>query len=293
MRNEEKKKKLKRLLIAFLILASASATAFFGYQAITRSVITKYDVAAENLTCTDSDQVRSFLSSQEIKYFTFKKEELEKAVKKKFFCVGKVSAFVIYPDKLKIEVFGREPAFVLVPIDTSFNTNPVITLPDDFKIATQSSMAAQPLRVIDDFIEGINEASASGSFLVDEEGVVFDSLNSPVSFPKLQVVGFDIRIGGTLEGDAVKKAREVTEGLRSFEAPTDNMIIIGDKLIVNSKPRVIFSLEKRLDYQIASLQLIVAQAKMNSDPSRPGSGDIESIDLRFDKPVVIYSKVKK
>ena len=91
----------------------------------------------------------------------------------------------------------------------------------------------------------------------------------------------------------MNKVKEVVISLSGFEAPTDNIIIVGDKLIIDTKPRLIFSLDKRLDYQTTSLQLILAQAKMNSDPSSPGSALIESVDLRFNKPVVVYSKKKK
>lgn len=293
MRNEERKKKLKRLLLLLIIILSAALTVFVGFQVFNRSVINKFDIEADNLTCTDRDQVLNFVKKSDLKYFTFRKEDLEKNLKKKFFCIGKINVQINYPDRLKIEALGREPAFILVPLNTQFDTNPVINLPDDFKIATQSSMAAQPLKVIENFISGINESSESGKFLVDEEGVVFDSLSGELSFPKLQIVGIDIKVGGKIEGDLIRKTAEAGNGLRSMELPTDNMIILGNKLIINSKPRIIFVLDKRLDYQIASLQLILAQAKMNSDPSRPGSDSIESIDLRFNKPVVVYSKTKK
>lgn len=293
MRNEERKKKLKRLLLILTIILSAALTVLVGFQVFNRSVINKFEIEADNLTCTDRDQVLNFVKKSDLKYFTFRKEDLEKSLKKKFFCIGKMDIQLNYPDRIKVKAFGREPVFILVPLNTQFDTNPVVDLPDDFKIATQSSMAAQPLKVIDDFISGINESSESGKFLVDEEGVVFDSLNSQLSFPKLQIVGMDIKVGGKIEGDLIRKTREVSEGLKTMELPTDNMIILGNKLIINSKPRIIFVLDKRLDYQIASLQLILAQAKMNSDPSRPGSDSIESIDLRFNKPVVVYSKTKK
>lgn len=293
MRNEERKKKLKRLLLILTIILSAALTVFVGFQVFNRSVINKFEIEADNLTCTDRDQVLNFVKKSDLKYFTFRKEDLEKSLKKKFFCIGKMDIQLNYPDRIKVKAFGREPVFILVPLNTQFDTNPVVDLSDDFKIATQSSMAAQPLKVIDNFISGINESSESGKFLVDEEGVVFDSLSGQLSFPKLQIVGMDIKVGGKIEGDLIRKTREVSEGLKTMELPTDNMIILGNKLIINSKPRIIFVLDKRLDYQIASLQLILAQAKMNSDPSRPGTDDVESIDLRFNKPVVVYSKTKK
>ena len=71
---------------------------------------------------------------------------------------------------------------------------------------------------------------------------------------------------------------------------TDNLIVVGNRLIVDSEPRVTFALNKEISRQSASLQLILRQAKMNLDPDKPDSRSVESVDLRFDRPVVVYSK---
>ena len=55
--------------------------------------------------------------------------------------------------------------------------------------------------------------------------------------------------------------------------------IFEDVLMNNTAPKIIFKLRNDIDKQIASLQLILEKAKMETSK-------LEFIDLRFDKPIV-------
>jgi len=52
---------------------------------------------------------------------------------------------------------------------------------------------------------------------------------------------------------------------------------------IESKYKIYFNLEEDMAFQLASLQLILNQDKIEKDK-------VEYIDLRFDKPVISYER---
>lgn len=292
MRNEENKRKLKKLLVIAAISVIVAMLLFGVYYTFTESKLYKYGVKTEDLTCTNEAQIADFLRGLNLNYFAFDSVDLEEKLKHKFFCIGKIDSQISFPDRLSVKITGRKAEFAASQVSTAAEINPVIELPTDYQIATESSKAADPVNIITKIVEGVSESSSSAYFLIDSEGVVFDRSFGSVSFPILKIVGEEIKVGGKVPGDLIGKVKDVIKGLSGIEVPTDNIIVVGDKLIIDSKPRLIFSLNKRLDYQTTSLQLILTQAKMNSDSNLPGRDDIESVDLRFNKPVVVYTKKK-
>ena len=281
-------KRKKSLLIIFVLLIIFSAV-FFGYKILTENKLARFDIETQNLSCTNSQEITVFLQSKNLNYFYFKADSLESELKNKFFCIGKIESEVSYPDKLKLKISGREGKFVVNSIE-GVDSNPQIVLSQDQMSATQSTTEAFPLKIMNQIINTYKEASPGAMFLVDEEGMVFESVGSNVAFPRLSIFSQDFKIGQKIPDDVIKKTAEIVEKLKETEIPSDNLILVGDKLIIDSKPRIIFSLDRGQDRQAASLQLILRQAKMNLDPRSGDMRSVESIDLRFDRPVVVYSK---
>lgn len=290
MRDEQKRKKIKFLLITAGLIMAVIFLIFAGFEIIKRSKITIFEVKTNSLTCTDKDQINQFLQGININYFSFKEDEFGRNLKKKFFCIGKIQTRLSYPNKLVIETWGREPIFSVREVSTSLNLNPVVNLSEVPIEATESTKEAVPVKTLNQILSDLKPSSESASFLVDREGVIFEQTLGTDNFPVLSVLGFKLVIGTGIPGGVIEKAEMIYNNLKEIGVPTDNIIVIGDRLIIDSKPRVIFSLKKRIDYQTASLQLILAQAKMNSDPQITDQNSIESIDLRFDKPVVVYGR---
>lgn len=290
MKNEQKRKKIKKILIAALVVSVILALVFAGNEFINRARVTSFEIETNNLTCTDKDQIGKYLASLNIRYFLFKQNELEENLKKKFFCIGKIETRLSYPDKLKLVTWGREALFAVKEVNTSLELNPVVSLPDVPNEATQSTKEAEVVKIMDRILSDLKQSSESGVSLVDNEGVIFEKNPGSFNVPMLSILGTNVEIGREIPDGVVEKAGLIYSKLREIGTPVDNIIIIGDRLVVDSKPRIIFSLKKRIDYQTASLQLILAQAKMNPDPNITGSHNIESIDLRFDKPVAVYIK---
>lgn len=111
--------------------------------------------------------------------------------------------------------------------------------------------------------------------LVDEEGVLFSGSDD---------VG--LKIYSEHKDKDIKKILLILNKTKFFGIEIMEASIIEDTLLIYSVPKIIFALEKDIDMQIASLQLILSKAKIDEET-------IEFIDLRFDKPVVRFAPKKK
>ena len=283
-----KRKKLLLIIVAVILLVLA--VGYFGYKILTENKLTRFDIEAQNLNCTNSSEITGFLQGKNLNYFYFKSSDIDTELRKKFLCIGRIESEASYPDKLKLKIAGKEGKFIVTSIDPPIETNPTIELSMDQLNATQSTTEAFPPKVLSQILDTYKQASDSAFYLVDEEGVIFEEISSDFSRPKLSIFSQELKVGQVVPGDIIKKTSQVLEKLKETEIPTDNLIIVADKLIIDSKPRVTFSLSRPLDRQAASLQLILRQAKMNLDPDSRDTRSVESIDLRFDRPVVVYSK---
>jgi hypothetical protein len=290
MRGLRSLKRKKLFLITLGILLLIWAVVFFGYKLFTENRLTKFQIETENLNCTTTEEITGFLQSLNLKYFNFKKEPLEQKLSQKFFCIGKIEQEVSYPDRLKLRIAGREGKFVVNTIQATLETNPSIVLSLDQLNATQSTTEAFPPKILNQILKTYQNSSPSTMFLVDEEGVAFQEASTDVGFPKLSIFGVDLKTGQKIPDDLIKKAIEINSKLKDLSDFSGNFIVVGDKLITDSKPRITFSLSRPLDRQAASLQLILRQAKMNLVAGNGDSRSVESIDLRFDRPVVVYSE---
>lgn len=283
-------KRKKIYLIILVSLIGIIAAGIFGYKIFTENKLTRFDVEAENLNCVSSNEIKTIAQNMNINYFYFKADALEAELRKKFFCIGKIESEVSYPDRLKIKVAGREAKFVVESINVDFETNPTIQLSSDQLNATQSTSEAFPPKVLKQVLDNYKGASESAMFLVDEEGIIFEESGTNFAYPKLSLFSRDLRVGQKIPDDLIKKVAEIVVKLKEIDTPSDNLLVVGDKLIIDSAPRITFSLNRPIDRQSASLQLILRQAKMNLDPDNRDTRSVESVDLRFDRPVVVYSK---
>ncbi|HCB22754.1 hypothetical protein A3B42_01170 [Candidatus Daviesbacteria bacterium RIFCSPLOWO2_01_FULL_38_10] len=117
--------------------------------------------------------------------------------------------------------------------------------------------------------------TAIDSFLVDEEGMLFSG-NQESS----------LKIYSENKNEDFKKIIAVLNKIKFFGIEIMEVIVVEDILLINSVPKINFSLDKASDMQLASLQLILNKAKINGEA-------VEFIDLRFDKPVVRFAPKKK
>lgn len=286
-RRFERRKPLIFAVIGIVVLLLAG---FLGYKVFTENRLSRFDITFQNLNCTTPPEISQFLTSMKMNYFYYKSTDVEYELRRKFFCIGKIEQQIFYPDRLKLNIIGREGKYVIKTLNTDIETNPQIILSLDQLNATQSTSQAFPPKVLSQILDVYENASDSAMFLADAEGVIFETASTDVTLPRISLFGRELRVGQKIPDNLIQKVTEINNKISPMDIPTDNFIVVGDRLIIDGKPRVTFALNKEIARQSASLQLILRQAKMNLDPEKPDSRSVESVDLRFDRPVVIYKK---
>ncbi len=126
-------------------------------------------------------------------------------------------------------------------------------------------------------------AIVNESFITDEDGFVF-AQKEIINVPKLQILGFNIKIGAMFPDDIIKKSLLVFNDLAKAGLTVNEARISPERdLLVYSNMKIVLNLDDDLSSKLASLQLILNQAKIESKV-------IKNIDLRFDKPVISYER---
>lgn len=251
---------LSLLIIVFLFLA---ATFYFIQTDLL--IIKKIDILSDNMSCVDKAQVKSTLNFFGKNILSLDLKRREETLKSKFLCIKKIDFLRSFPDGLKINVFQRKAEIILVPLKEKFASDSAI----DVLIDTPASQSA-------DILDGEEE------YVVDNEGVIF-SKNNVENLNKVYMYS-NLSVGQKIDGNFIENLLKVFEKLKTFGINTDMSLVEKENLIlVNLKLKIILRIDRKIDSQLAALQLILENAKI-------GDKEIEFIDLRFDKPVVRYGK---
>lgn len=129
----------------------------------------------------------------------------------------------------------------------------------------------------------VKESSPDENYLVDEEGFCLKKA-SATDLPLVLVQELPkIAVGEKPEDRAITKAIEIIKELKLnlFEPKTAKVNPFNIEVRLEGDELTIFSTFKELKIQINSLQLILTRAKIEGKK-------ISRLDLRFDKPVVVY-----
>jgi len=234
--------------------------------------------------CVDEEKVKSTLTlkSRSILFANLNNEENN--LKEKYLCIKDVAFKKDYPDRINLDLKIRTPFAKLVKLN-------VATISAGIEEATQSADLIEPqFGAVGGSIEiatsssQIETNSQITQIIVDEEGFGFSQLEGLENVPNIYSLQNLPNLGETVESKPLVLAVKLTKELDRFELKPGKIIVLGiDSVEVNFENnfRVIFSPEKDVAFQASSLQLIMRQAKIDGD-------QIESVDLRFDKPVVRF-----
>lgn len=183
-------------------------------------------------------------------FFLINTKEFETDIQNKYICVGKIKIKKQFPNNIQIEILERQPELTIINIDSEASESAII----------------------------LNSLTASASFfLADNEGVLF-SVSKRDDLPKIYLKN-NAKLGQKIEKILIQKILEVLSKIKIFGlTPVTSLLNPDNTYFVYSNPKIYFDLKGNLDFQLASLQLILKTAKIDTD--------IEFIDLRFDKPVV-------
>lgn len=214
----------------------------------------------EEPNCTTRDEIKKASGVIGENTLFIKVQTKEKRIKDKFICIRAASFYNSIPDRLKIDIKNRKAALTLVP-----------AVPDEsIPIESESSESAKPKQI-------------GQAILVDDEGVIFAIDEGQSNQPSVFVIGLDLS-EKVFDQKKVQKTLQILDKLRSLGINFDDPTIYSEHyLSLGKKPKIVFELREIQDRQLASLQLILDQAKIDTK-------EVEFIDLRFDKPVVKYGQ---
>lgn len=221
-------------------------------------------------SCVTDEQLRDTLSEVVGKYpWQLDEQKMLDRLTVNFPCIRKITITYFFPRKAKVLVERRAPLFRVV----NYLPLPQILFEQE---ATLSSTSA--------LLDWSYPVSSGAGWLVDDQGVVYEQ-NRDFT-PTLFFPSDGFTLGLKLPIDFIDRLEAVLRKLPVLGLNSYQMKVVSNYIQIGSTPKLVVSLERDITYQLASLQLILAKSKIEL-------GEIESIDLRFDKPVVVYTPRKK
>ncbi|MDO8429672.1 MAG: hypothetical protein Q7S88_03520 [Candidatus Daviesbacteria bacterium] len=228
--------------------------------------------------CLSREKITSSLNAVGKNIFLIGQKETTDLLQKER-CLKSLEIKKVYPQTLKILAEARKPLVRLSKI----THNNVLDL--SFSEASLSSRSA----LID---WSVPESQDSEFEVMDSSGIIFSKISDfslPILFTDSDFEtqkNLDKNLGEFLDKiiNFLKLAQN-DESIRSLESDFSTQGLklkqLSSSLIVYTSPKVLLSLNLDQDRQVASLQLILQKAKIDQKM-------IESVDLRFEKPLVIY-----
>lgn len=262
IRRKEKKKSSKLSKVIFLFLVVFLVLASFLVVLFDPFTIKQIEIKNESIGCVNEDQLKKSLTLEGGNFFLLDTAALTKSFKEKFICLKNLNFSRLFPNKVVVEVIQREPAAILVNLKAKDAKSNLLE-----DIATPSAQ------------------EITGTVVTDAEGVFFSQDTDGLSVPKIYTQDLDTSLGKNLAGDLIKNSLKILDKIKTFGIESSETWMLDNFFIVNGKPKIIFRLDERVDTQLASLQLILAEAKIDLK-------ELEFIDLRFDKPIVRYTPKK-
>lgn len=261
LKNNSRYVKKIGFLLFSLILVLTSAFYFIKSDFFK---VKEINIEADDLSCVQNSQIKSSLNffGKNIFWGDFQKGEDD--LKRKFFCIKNIGITKILPDKLTVKVSKRAGELVLIAYQLKESSISAV----EQLIKTAATQSAEILQIEEEFS-------------VDDEGVIFEKGGD--NFIKVYVSIPDLSLGKIVDGELIKNMLKILKKINTLKLNTDESFVDKDTLIVNSYPKLVFTLNSDIDEKLAALQLILQNAKISDK-------EIEFIDLRFDKPIVRYGK---
>jgi hypothetical protein len=237
-------------------------------------------IEANQLTCTTADQIKQQVNVVGQNFLLVKVTDLENKLRKQYICLDNIKVEKKFPDQLDVNVKNRLP----VALVSVIKAKPSLQL--NLTEATPSSQTA-----LLDF--SVPAPAPDSLYLVDKNGVIYaDSQSQDIGMPFFYLVDNSVYIGRIIDKDGLNNLLKVLDQLSKWEIYSSHVKDNQTELLIDGQPKLVFSLTKDVKEQLASLQLILEQAKMNSNPIQSDSKYINLVDLRFNKPIVIYAPKK-
>ena len=255
----------KRLLL--LLLIPVFALLIFKSNFF---VIRKVSVQTKEVSCVMNEALTAELSllGQNILFLDDKK--ITEKIKEKYLCLEDIKLERRFPGEIKLLVSGRVPLTRVV----TYQQTPGLDLSSSD--ASPSSQSA--------LIDWSSLSFASPQFLADKKGVLF-ALSSDENFPLFFVPEQTVKLSQRLDAGLFEKVFLIFNGLNKEGIKVQEAKLVDQDLLIYNPQKIAFSLKKDVNRQLISLQLILQKATIDDRK-------MELIDLRFNKPIVVYNPKK-
>ncbi len=248
-------------------------------------------VKLQSASCVTESQIRSDAQFTGQNILFLKGSAAGKKITSGYVCVRSVSIQRVFPSSVEVDVEGRMPSLVLyskvqdASVSAQVNNFLSDISPNE---ATPSSRSA----LLEDVIKDPALSYSGNSYLVDNEGIVYSQLFGILPLPSVILYNQDLRVGTRIDPGVVGDTISVLSRLKGLSIPVSLAVVKEEDLgIRNPNMSLFFALDSDLDRQLASLQLILQASTMKMEENTGSKQQkVSSIDLRFNKPVVIYSQ---
>lgn len=230
-------------------------TASFFYLVFFSTVFKTQTItfSGEEPSCTTTGEIGKTAGVLGENIFFIDNKKVEKKIKDKFLCIRTANLQKSIPDKIKLDLKNRRAVLTLIPA-----------------VSDESTESAKPKPV-------------GQGVLVDDEGVIFALDEAKTNQPAVFIMEQELSPGKKIDQILILGVLQAIEKIRKLGTNEQDPFIYNKQFHIGQKPKIIFNLNENLDRQLASLQLILDQAKMDEK-------EVEFLDLRFDKPIVKYGQ---
>lgn len=218
-----------------------------------------FDIKLEKIYCINGEELKRNINIQQKNIIFLDSNSLQKDLKNKYPCLKEVIVSKLFPNKIEINLKGREPFAKII------NLKERITDFDQI------------------LLEATSSAKMGETFIIDEEGIIFDN-NANLDLIEIYLEEQDLKIGQKTKTEDLIK---IIKTLKNIGIGAKRLIVVAEETIfTDTAPQILFNMQGDINMQLASLQLILEKAKIDED-------SIEFINLKFDKPIVRILHKKK
>lgn len=252
-----RKQRRRKLLISLLVLLSCSILLFLFFFKSNFFVVKTISITGDELECATQSQIKDQSGFLGRNFFTLDLIKSLKEIKNKYICIKKVNASRSFSGKVNIDISSRKPIAKVIKLQNGEASASALFE----NLATPSAQESQDL------------------YLMDDEGILYSQKLDNLNLMNIFTYDSNISLGKKIKGEYSENSLKIIEKVRSFGISINSTVLVDKYLMLYADPRIIFRLDSDIETQIASLQLILEKAKIDTSM-------VEFVDLRFDKPII-------
>ncbi len=240
--------------------------------------ITQVKASLQNAPCVTEEQVATDTNFKKGQLFFLQADKIEQDFIKKYPCIDHLTLQQKWPGQIMVTIFGKAPVLKIV----GYMPEPLPSL-DPLEASASTGTALLSWSI---------PSTADPAFLVNDQGTLY-AVDNGANLPIVYYPDTALQIGKNLDALLIKKLVTIFTKLQTLDDSIPRGRLEDTVLLVQAHEKIAFQLggstlsySDEINRQLASLQLILQKAKIDGKA-------MDKIDLRFDKPVVVYTSSDK